>query len=139
VIVLDTNVISEFFNSRPSEKVLLWLAAQRTEEVFVSAITQSEILYGVEILPAGKRRSRLSEAADRIFAEEFAGRILPFDSGAARQFTNIVATRKAAGRPISQPDAMIAAVTRSQRAALATRNTADFELCGISLINPWTV
>ena len=138
MILLDTNVVSESLKPHPSETVLRWLAAQEPSTVFISAITQSEILSGVEILPSGKRRSKLSEAVERIFAEEFADRILPFDSGAAREYAGILAARKAAGRPISQSDAMIAAITRSHRATLATRNTADFELCGIGIINPWT-
>jgi predicted nucleic acid-binding protein len=51
----------------------------------------------------------------------------------------ILAIRKAAGRPMSQFDAMIAAIARAHRAALATRNTGDFEHCGIRLVNPWHV
>jgi predicted nucleic acid-binding protein len=138
VTILDTNVISEFLNPQLSENVLRWLAAKEPSTVFISVVTEAEILYGVEILPLGKRRSRLSDAVDKVFAEEFAGRILPFDSGAARQYASILAARKAAGRPMSPPDAMIAAITRSHRATLATRNTADFELCGIRIVNPWT-
>ena len=88
-------------------------------------------------MPQGKRRSRLFEAVEKIFALEFAGRILPFDEDAARLYPTIVASRTAAGRPISEFDAMIAAIARTHRAMLATRNTADFELCGIQLVDPW--
>jgi hypothetical protein len=80
----------------------------------------------------------LAAAIEKMFAEEFQGRILPFDDDAARAFAKIVADRDAAGRPVSQFDAMIAAIARSRHAAVATRNTADFERCGIQLINPWT-
>jgi predicted nucleic acid-binding protein len=97
----------------------------------------AEILYGVEALPSGKRRTRLLVAVESMFAEQFEGRILPFDEQAARLFASIVAFRIAAGRPISQMDGMIAAIVRSNRAALATRNTADFDRCGIRVINPW--
>ena len=72
-----------------------------------------------------------------MFAEDFGGRILPFDESAARLFATIAAARKALGRPISQFDAMIAAITRTHGAALATRNTADFEHCGLRIVNPW--
>jgi toxin FitB len=71
-------------------------------------------------------------------AEGFQGRILPFDEPSAREFASILASRKAAGRPMSQFDAMIAAIARSHGPALATHNTDDFENCGIPLINPWT-
>ena len=81
---------------------------------------------------------RLSAAIEKVFTEEFRERILPFDQDAARLFAKIVAGRDALGRPISQSDAMIAAVARSRRAAVATRNTSDFEHCGVRIINPWS-
>lgn len=137
MIILDTNVLSEALRPSPSGQVLRWLAAQEPLAVYVTTITLAEVLYGIEVLPAGKRRSRLAAAVDKIFAEEFAGRILPFDEDAARFFPPIVAGRETAGRPISQFDAMIAAIARSRRAAVATRNTDDFERCGIRIVNPW--
>ena len=72
-----------------------------------------------------------------MFEEDFAGRILPFDSDAARAFPRIASARRALGRPISQWDAIIAAIARSRGAKLATRNTGDFEHCGIAVLNPW--
>jgi toxin FitB len=138
VIVLDTNVLSEALKPLPSNVVLRWLAAQENGMVFTTTITTAEILYGIELLPAGKRRSHLSAAVEKIFAEDFRGRILPFDDEAARVFAKIVAGRDATGRPISQFDAMIAAIAQSHGAALATRNARDFHRCGIQILNPWT-
>jgi hypothetical protein len=138
MIVLDTNVLSEAFKPSPSEAVLGWLGAQEPPSVFITTITQAELLYGVEMLPSGKRRLRLSAAIEQVFMEEFRERILPFDQDAARVFAKIVAGRDALERPISQFDAMIAAIARSRRAALATRNTSDFEHCGVRIINPWS-
>ncbi len=135
--VLDTNVLSEAFRPAPSEAVGRWMAAQDPLSVFTTAITEAEMLYGVELLPGGKRRTQLAAAIGKVFTEEFRGRILPFDEDAARVYPGIVAGREALGRPISQFDAMIAAIARSRRAALATRNTADFDDCGLKLINPW--
>lgn len=137
MIVLDTNVLSEALKPLPSGTVLEWLAAQTPPAVFTTTIALAEILYGVEALPRGKRRTGLLSAIERMFAAEFEGRILPFDEDAARLFGGIVASRDAAGRPISQFDAMIAAIARSHRAAVATRNTADFAGCGIQVIDPW--
>jgi hypothetical protein len=137
VIVLDTNVLSEALKPLPSHIVLGWLAAQQPLSVFTTTVTEAEVLYGVETLPPGKRRLRLLAAVEQMFAEEFAGRILPFDEDAARAFARIVAARDRARRPISQFDAMIAAIARSHRAAVATRNTGDFQGCGIDVINPW--
>jgi predicted nucleic acid-binding protein len=138
VIILDTNVLSEALKPVPSDTVLRWLAAQSPSAVFTTTITLAEVLYGVETLPRGKRQTRLLAAVEKMFAEEFEGRILPFDEDAARVFPGIVASRNTAGRPISQFDAMIAAIARSHRAAVATRNTADFDRCGIRVLDPWT-
>src|SRR5271165_2319560 len=136
-MVLDTNVLSEVLKPSPLPQVLRWLAEQEPTAVFTTSVTAAEILYGVEVLPVGRRRSALLSACEKILYEEFAGRILPFDEAAARVYPKIVGARRAARLPISQFDAMIAAIARSQRAALATRNTSDFAHCGLRLIDPW--
>ena len=137
MIVLDTNVLSEALKPRPAAGVLRWLADQAPSSVFTTTITMAEILYGVESLPPGKRQTQLLAAVEQMFAEQFEGRLLPFDEESARVFASIVAFRKTTGRPISQMDAMIAAIARSNRAVLSTRNSADFDHCGIQVINPW--
>jgi predicted nucleic acid-binding protein len=139
VIILDTNVLSEALSPTPSETVMAWLGAQDRLTIFITAITQAELLYGIEILPAGKRRNFLSTAVKRIFTDEFPGRILAFDEQAADAYATIVARRAAMGRPISQFDAMIAAIAGSRGGAIATRNVPDFEGCGIEVLNPWTL
>jgi len=137
VIVLDTNVLSEEIRQSPSPKVLRWFEEQDPVSVFTTAVTQAEMLYGLESLPVGRRRSTLQQAIEKMFEEEFLGRILPFDEDAARSFAKIVAARDALGRPISQFDAMIGAIAKSRHAALATRNVADFQGCGLRIIDPW--
>lgn len=137
MIVLDTNVLSETLRPAPDPRVLAWLSSQPRPSLFVTTVTRGEILYGVRLLPDGKRRQQLLEAAQAIFDEDFAGQAVSFDSEAADLFAEIAAHRRQLGRPISQLDAMIAAITRSRGAALATRNTSDFEHCGIQLVNPW--
>jgi predicted nucleic acid-binding protein len=97
----------------------------------------AEILFGIELLPRGKRRDKLFAQAQAMFVEDFAGRILPFDEEAARAFPSIAANRRAQGRPIADYEAQIAAIALSSDATLATRNIADFEGCGVRLVNPW--
>jgi predicted nucleic acid-binding protein len=137
MIILDTNVLSEVMRSTPAAEVLRWVATQSASRLFTTTITQAEILSGIELLPKGKRRAGLQSAVQAMFEEDFAGRILPFDSDAARLFAHIAALRRMSGRPIIQWDAQIAAIARSRGAALATRNTGDFEGCGVTLFNPW--
>jgi predicted nucleic acid-binding protein len=105
--------------------------------LFTSSITLGEIMYGLEIMPMGKRRTMRFQLADEIFGVDFADRILPFDAAAAQAFAVIAATRRRAGRPIAMPDAQIAAIARANRMAVATRNVDDFADCGVDLINPW--
>ena len=136
--LLDTNVLSELLRPAPEPAVMAWFAAQPAETLFVSAVTQAEMMLGARLLPAGKRRAALETAVRATFDEDFAGRILPFDSAAAGAYVNIVSARRAAGRPISQFDAQIAAIARHQGARLATRNIGDFDDCGVVVINPWS-
>jgi toxin FitB len=138
MIVLDTNVLSEALRPSPESSVLKWLAKQQRTSVFTTTVTQGEILYGIRLLAEGKRRRGLWDAAKRIFAEDFSGQVLCFDSDAADMYAEVAASRRLAGKPISQFDAMIAAMARSRGASLATRNVKDFEDCGIDLIDPWT-
>ena len=72
-----------------------------------------------------------------MFADEFAERILPFERLCTAHFAEIVAARRAAGRPIAQIEAQIAAIVGHHGASLATRNVSDFAGCGVELINPW--
>jgi predicted nucleic acid-binding protein len=137
VIVIDTNVVSEAVRPAPAEQVLRWLDAQEPLAMYTTTITQAEVFYGIEVLPLGKRRTSLADGTDRMFTKLFADRILPFDEAAARMYAKVVAGRKALARPISYPDALIAAIARSRGAVVATRNTKDFEHCGIRIVNPW--
>ena len=138
MIVLDTNVLSEVLRPKPAAGVLDWLVDQPRTSVFTTAVTQGEILYGIRLLADGRRRRGLWDAAIRIFDEDFAGHVLSFDGDAAEMYAEIAASRRSAGKPISQFDAMIAAMTRSRGAVLATRNGKDFESCGIEIVDPWT-
>ncbi len=91
------------------------------------------------MLPTGKRRNALESAAEAMLSEDFAGRILPFGSDAARAYARIAADRRRAGHPISHFDAQIAAIARSAGAAIATRNVTDYDRCGVKILNPWDV
>jgi predicted nucleic acid-binding protein len=102
-----------------------------------TTITQAEILLGVHLLPRGKRRDEIEQEAQEVFEKDFAGRLLPFESEAARAYARITSARRRSGRPISQADAQIAAIAHSTGFDLATRNTSDFEGCGIELHDPW--
>ena len=137
MIVLDTNVVSELMRSAPASAVVRWVLAQASDELHTTSITQAEILFGARLLPAGRRRAALVDAAQAMFEVEFGRKVLPFDSAAAAEYARIASERRSAGRPISHFDAQIAAIAARSGAVLATRNTSDFDGCGVALVNPW--
>ena len=137
MIVLDTNVVSELIRPSPNPAVEQWVATRPAARLFFSAVGEAELRYGVAILAAGRRRDALASAIEAMLREDFAGRVLPFDSAAARAYAEIAARCRAAGRPVAQADGQIAAITRSRGMALATRNVRDFADMGIDILDPW--
>ena len=138
--LLDTNVLSELMRERPAAAVLDWFAKNATGLMHTSAVTQAEILTGIALLPAGKRRTALLKAAEQMFEGDFNGRCLNCDSAAAKNYAVIVAARTLQGRPISTEDAQIAAMALAAGLTIATRNTKDFEAVeDLLLANPWKV
>ena len=137
MIILDTNVLSELIRPVPEPKVLTWLEVQATDAPLTTAVSRGEMLYGARILPSGRRRDSLLRELEAIFFTDMASRVLPYDGDAADAYAAIAAMCRARGRPISQPDAMIAGIVQSRGATLATRNVRDFEGCGIALVDPW--
>lgn len=137
MILIDTNVISELMRAEPDPRVLAWFAVEDSSAFHLSAVGEAELRRGAAMLPPGKRRDLLTAQIDAMINEDFAGRIVPFDSRAAVAFAAIDADRRDAGLPISFADCQIAATARAHGASLATRNVADFQHCGIEVINPW--
>ena len=139
MILIDTNVVSELMRPTPARAVLDWFGKQDPAALHLSAVSEAELRRGVALLPEGQRRNALKSAIDAMVAEDFAGRVLPFDSAAAVAFATVFAERRAAGRPITFPDCQIAATARVRGAAVATRNVSHFEECGVEIVDPWGV
>ncbi len=138
MVLLDTNVLSELMRPAPNPNVVQWLDGWPAAEIWISSITVAEIFLGIQLMADGRRKSNLLQTAETIFHEDFADRCLPFDALAARHYADIVTARKESGRPVTVEDAQIAAVAKSCRLLLATRNTKDFEgIDDLTLINPW--
>jgi toxin FitB len=136
MIILDTNVVSELMRPEPAPGLASWVRGRDRRELRMTAITLAEVRYGISRLPDGRRKQVLLAAADEVFSA-FADQVLPVDSAAAEHYAVIASSRERAGKPIASCDALIAAVCRSQGAALATRNVSDFDDTGIEVINPW--
>ena len=138
MIVVDTNVVSEFMGTPPAPPVLEWLNAQDATMLYLTTVSVAEICFGLQTMPDSKRRRLLSEEFEQFVATAFDSRVLPFDEEAARIYGNIRAYRKEVGRPMSTLDAQIAAIARANGFAVTTRNLKDFEQCQIELINPFS-
>ena len=136
MIVLDTNVLSEPFKSKPSTKVLEWLDGQVAETLYMTTITRAELRFGVLRLPDGKRKKDLTGKIEEVL-DLFNGRTLAFDVEASEQLAQILARTERVGQKPPVPDAFIAAIAAAKRFAVATQNVNHFQSTGIPLINPW--
>jgi predicted nucleic acid-binding protein len=137
MILLDTNVLSEAMAPRPAPEVMAWINSQKNDELWTCTIVVAEVLSGLDLMPDSSHQRQLREKADILFSKLFAGRILDLDIKAAQIYGTVLRIRKSMGRPIDEMDALIAATALAHGATLATRNTPDFEHCGIRLVNPW--
>ena len=138
MIVLDTNVVSELLRPSPNPAVGAWVEYHRATDLYFSAIGEAELRYGVAIPPSGRRQTALASAIEAVLREDFANRILPFDSDAARQYADLAAACRSAGRGVPLADCQIAAIARSRSTAIATRNVRDFQDIEVEVIDPWT-
>ena len=138
MIILDTNVVSEVMRSPSAGPVAMWMKQQPLNLVCTTAITVAEILHGIELLPAGKRRNDLTASFRDFIDRGFQHRILPFDAAAAAEYAAIKVYRRRLGRRIGDFDAQIAAIARSQRADIASRDASGFADCGIGIVDPWS-
>lgn len=137
MIVLDTNVVSEAMKPEPNPAVLDWLDEQVAETLYLSSVTVAELLFGIGALPDGRRKQRLATALDGHLAL-FDGRILPFDTDAARHYANLAVAARNAGKGFPTPDGYIAAIAATHGFTVATRDASAFKAAGVPVIDPWT-
>ena len=137
MIILDTNVLSALMRQAPDREVVDWLDEQPRSSVWTTAVTVLEIRFGLQILPAGKRRSLLTQAFDVVLLDKIEQRIAPFDTAAAQQAGDLMAARHRKGRPGDLRDTMLAGIVLAHHATLATRNTRHFEDLSVRVVSPW--
>lgn len=137
MLIVDTNVVAELMRPNPDERVRGWFDGQPLDDLAITAVTVGEILYGLDLLPDGRRKADLVGRFGMVLKRAFSGYVLAFDDTAATLYARIRGDRRRAGRPVAINDAMIAAIARSQDATVVTCNIGDFEGCGVPLVNPW--
>ncbi|MGV0876465.1 type II toxin-antitoxin system VapC family toxin [Martelella sp. FLE1502] len=137
MIVLDTNVVSEAMKPEPDAAVRDWLDEQAAETLYISSVTVAELLFGIGALPEGRRKQKLAATLDGMLPL-FEGRILAFDSNAARHYADLAVAARKAGRGFPTPDGYIAAIATAHGFAVATRDASAFDAAGVPVIDPWT-
>ena len=136
MIALDTNVISEAMKPEPSPTVRTWLNEQVAETLYLTSVTLAEILFGIAVLPAGRRRNTLTRALDGLL-DLFGDRVLPFDTDAAHHYAALAVAARNAGRGFPTPDGYIAAIAGSRGFMVASRDTSPYEAGGLRVVDPW--
>jgi predicted nucleic acid-binding protein len=135
--LLDTNVISEWTKRRPEPGVVAWLAAADEDTLYLSVLAFAEIRLGIELLPAGRKRARISAWLERDLAARFEGRIIGIERDIAEAWAAIVARGRARGAAPPILDAFVAATARVHQMTLVTRNERDLAGLDVPLVNPW--
>jgi toxin FitB len=134
--LLDTNVLSEAMKQTCDPNVLAFLRSLDFTRTFISSVSVTELLYGIERMPSGRRRRQLETSLEKIL-NMFGDRILPFDLASSLHCAAMLATREQSGRPTGFANAQIAATAKTNACMVATRNTKDFEGMSISIVDPW--
>lgn len=137
MFVIDTNIVSELMHLTPNKNVIVWFNAQEARDLFLPIISLAEIVYGINVLPEGNKKNQLRVNFENFLKLVFEGRLLNFDEPTARSYGDIMTYKKKLGRPMDISDAQIAAITKVHNFTLVTRNTRDFENCGIKILNPF--
>jgi toxin FitB len=137
MIIVDTNVVTEFLKQRPAESVVRWMRLMPGDEIYTTAICEAEARYGVKTADEGRRKREMERYIERMFATRFAGRVLPFDSDAAKVLSTFAAQAKRRGRSFTYSDVQIIAIAKLHGASIATRD-GGFDHSGVPVVNPWT-
>lgn len=137
MVILDTNVLSELSRTKPSPIVMRWIDGLDRDDTYITAISKAEALYGLEYMPAGKRKSDMTQVYYSLFTTTFRGKVLPFEDEACRTFAQLAAHARRKGRTLSTADLQIASIAILHRSTVATRNKQDFEHEGLDVIDPW--
>lgn len=139
MIILDTNVLSAMMQAKPDKHVVAWLDKQARTSMWTTSVTVFEIQFGLQILPAGKRRSFLTRAFEAVLRDDIGSRVAPFDTSAAEHSAALIASRHKKGHPVELRDTMIAGIALACHASLATRNVLHFEDLSVPVVNPWVL
>lgn len=121
----------------PHPAVAAFIGSHPSADLFVPSPVVAEIRYGLRRLPEGRRRDELERDFGMFLAAGFAARVLAFDADCTQGYAAARVVREQAGRPVPAMDALIGGIALAHGATLATRNVADFDGYGLSVVDPW--
>jgi toxin FitB len=135
--LLDTNVLSELRRPKPAPKVVQFVTAQPLDLLHVSVVTFAEIRFGIELLKDVARRMELNEWLDHKLRPMFDDRVLEISEDIMLKWRLLVEEGRKSGHTFSQPDLIIAATALHHGLTVVSRDTSEYELVNVSVLNPW--
>lgn len=136
-LLLDTNVLSELVRAQPDHAVLDFIHEADEDRIFLSVMTWAEVRRGIALLPASRKRDRLTAWLEDEVSERFGERILPISIDIADRWGVLMSEAQLHGRAVHIVDGFLAATALTHDLRLVTRNVKDFDGLGVDLINPW--
>jgi predicted nucleic acid-binding protein len=135
--LLDTNVLSELRRPKPASKVAQFVAGQSLDLLHVSVVTFAEIRFGIELVKDGARRMELNEWLDHKLRPMFEDRVLEISEDIMLKWRLLVEDGRKSGHTFSQPDLIIAATALHHGLTIVSRDTSDYEIANVPILNPW--
>jgi toxin FitB len=136
--LLDTNVLSELRRPRPNARVLRFVSEQPAEQLYVSAATLAEIRFGIEQVDDVSKRMLLIRWLEHTVRPLFEGRVLDIDEEILLRWRFIIEGGRKRGHTFGEPDALIAATALHHGLTVVSRDTSEYELANVPVLNPWT-
>jgi len=135
-VLLDTCVFSELRSKLCPPQLSQAVAAIDSKDIFLSVISMGEIIKGISLLKAGKKKTELGYWVQTL-EKSYTDRVLGIDLEVCRIWGEITAAAQQKGRALHVSDGLIASTALRHGLHVMTRNTSDFEPTGVLLINPW--
>ena len=135
--LLDTCYLSEFIKKQPSQKVVYWSEQQQEHTLYISVLTLGEIQQGITQMIRSKRKTALEKWLDEALLPRFEGRILDISRDVAITWGQVQGEARRQGGPLAVIDSLIAATALTHNLTIATRNVANMQGSGVTLVNPW--
>jgi hypothetical protein len=135
--LLDTNILSELRRPKPEPKVTAFVAALSIDLMYLSAVTLSEIRFGIELIADANKRADLNDWLNHKVRPMFDQRVLPISEDVMFKWRLLVEDGRKAGHTYSQPDLIIAATGLHYGLTVVSRDTSDYARARVPVLNPW--